>query len=102
MDEASGCCGDCVAVFQTGRFHGCGFSPDTVLLGIKEQCDCPSFQEGLVRGVSRNDPILVVELHILEAELDRASVGCVLCVFARSQAVEKANLNQVCSILCLG
>ena len=49
----------------------------------------------LGRGLLRDDPILVMKLHVLEAELDRPPMRVSLCVLAGSQAEEEGNLGEV-------
>ena len=71
-------------------------SPWTLFfLCVEEEGDCPGLEKDLSGGVLRDDPVLVVKLHILEAELDRPPERVSLCVLAGSQAEEEGNMDEV-------
>ena len=76
-------------------FHGGGFAPDGVLLGVKEECDRPGGEEYSVRGVMRNDAPCIVELHVPVTELYSPAVRGCLGIFARTEAEEKCDLDEV-------
>ena len=82
-------------MFKVGRFHGCELALDAVFLCVEEEGDCPGLEKDLSGGVLRDDPVLVVKLHILEAELDRPPERVSLCVLAGSQAEEEGNMDEV-------
>ena len=95
VDEAAGGCGDGIAMDEPGGFHGGGFSSDTILLCVQEKGDGGGREKGLVRGVPWDDARMTVELEVAEAELGGASVRRGLGVFARAEAKEEGELDEV-------
>ena len=56
--------------------------PDTIFMGVKEEGHSGGQQEDVVRGVTWDDSILVMELDVLKAELSGAAMIGSLGVFA--------------------
>ena len=82
-------------MLETSCFHGGGFTPDIVLLGVKEQCGCPSIKEGLVRGIARGNAGRIVELYIPEPKLGGTSMGRCFGIFTGPKTEEKLNLDKI-------
>ena len=55
-------------------FHGGGLSPDTVLLGVQEECDGEGGEDLRRWSVKGDWSTFIPELDILEAELHRPLV----------------------------
>ena len=75
VEVTVGCRHNWVPKRCTSCFHGGGFPPNGVLLGVKEECDCPGSEEYIVGSVVRYDPLGVMELNVPVSKLDRPAVG---------------------------
>ena len=64
-----------VAKRDTGSFHSGGFSADTVLLCVKEECDSPCGKKDVIWGIVMNNTLGIMELHVPVTELDCAAMG---------------------------
>ena len=66
--------GDWIPVWQPRGLHCAGFPPNTILLSVEVTCDHRSRQEHLGGSLCGDDAVVIMKLHVAEAELGGATV----------------------------
>ena len=74
VQVATGCSSDWIPACQPHGLHCARLPANTVFLGIEIKCDRGCGQEHLGRRFFRDDPVVIMELHVPEAELGGATV----------------------------